>query len=134
MAKCKKFNSGAMVAEDFESEYSKPKAKKPLPADNLKQDKPVVQKYVVEPFRKANDKVSNTLESVGLTNPIDVIDETFGGETVAEARARREGKPVGKGVARKAGGKIVSKVAYKSGGKVRGCGIATKGLTKGRMV
>lgn len=34
----------------------------------------------------------------------------------------------------KKGGKIVSKVAYKSGGKVRGCGIATKGLTKGRMV
>ena len=86
MPKCKKFNSGAMVAEDFESEYSKPKAKKPLPADNLKQDKPVVQKYVVEPFRKANDKVSNTLESVGLTNPVDVIDETFGGETVAEAK------------------------------------------------
>jgi len=25
-------------------------------------------------------------------------------------------------------------VVYKSGGKVRGCGIATKGLTKGRMV
>jgi hypothetical protein len=25
-------------------------------------------------------------------------------------------------------------VAYKSGGKVRGCGCATKGLTKGRMV
>jgi hypothetical protein len=24
--------------------------------------------------------------------------------------------------------------AYKKGGKVRGCGIATKGLTKGRMV
>ena len=31
------------------------------------------------------------------------------------------------------GGKII-KTAYKSGGKVRGCGIATKGLTKGRMV
>jgi hypothetical protein len=25
-------------------------------------------------------------------------------------------------------------VGYKAGGKVRGCGIATKGLTKGRMV
>lgn len=25
-------------------------------------------------------------------------------------------------------------VVYKAGGKVRGCGIATKGLTKGRMV
>lgn len=35
---------------------------------------------------------------------------------------------------KKKGGKIVSKVAYKSGGKVRGCGIAQKGLTKGRMV
>jgi hypothetical protein len=33
-------------------------------------------------------------------------------------------------VKKKAGGKV----AYKSGGKVRGCGIAQKGLTKGRMV
>ena len=31
------------------------------------------------------------------------------------------------------GGKVI-KTAYKSGGKVRGCGIAQKGLTKGRMV
>lgn len=33
-------------------------------------------------------------------------------------------------VKKKSGGKV----GYKSGGKVRGCGIATKGLTKGRMV
>jgi len=31
---------------------------------------------------------------------------------------------------KKAGGKV----GYKAGGKVRGCGIARKGLTKGRMV
>ena len=33
-------------------------------------------------------------------------------------------------VKKKKGGTVV----YKSGGKVRGCGIAQKGLTKGRMV
>jgi hypothetical protein len=33
-------------------------------------------------------------------------------------------------VKKKAGGSV----GYKSGGKVRGCGIAQKGLTKGRMV
>lgn len=31
-------------------------------------------------------------------------------------------------------GGIINKIAYKSGGKVRGCGIAQKGLTKGKMV
>lgn len=140
MAKYKKFNSGTLVesgTSDFESDpYTRPgPGKKKLPSESIKKDdKPPVEKYIKEPFRKANDKVSTALESVGLTNPVDVIDESFGGETVDEARARRAGMPVGKGTSRKAGGKIVSKVAYKSGGKVRGCGIAQKGLTKGRMV
>ena len=35
-----------------------------------------------------------------------------------------------KPVEKKAGGSV----GYKAGGKVRGCGIAQKGLTKGRMV
>lgn len=30
--------------------------------------------------------------------------------------------------------KVNKAVGYKAGGKVRGCGIAQKGLTKGRMV
>lgn len=30
--------------------------------------------------------------------------------------------------------KVNKAVGYKKGGKVRGCGIAQKGLTKGRMV
>lgn len=30
--------------------------------------------------------------------------------------------------------KVNKVVGYKKGGKVRGCGCATKGLTKGRMV
>lgn len=136
MAKCKKFNEGSMVSDDFQKDkskdfesnpYSKPKAKKPLPADNLKQDKPVVEKYVVEPFRKANDKVSNYLESKGLTNPIDVVDETLGGETIAEARARREGRPTAKGSSYKSGGKV-------SSASKRADGCATKGKTRGRMV
>ena len=39
-------------------------------------------------------------------------------------------KPVKEPVQKKKGGSI----GYKSGGKVRGCGIAQKGLTKGKMV
>jgi hypothetical protein len=42
------------------------------------------------------------------------------------AFSRKDEEPVKK----KAGGSV----GYKSGGKVRGCGIAQKGLTKGRMV
>ena len=44
-----------------------------------------------------------------------------------ETKATEDGEGYNKG------GKII-KTAYKSGGKVRGCGCATKGLTKGRMV
>ena len=128
MAKCKKFGEGTIVegpTKDFESEYSRPKAKKPLPADNLKKDdKPPVEKYIKEPFRKANDKVSGALESVGLTNPIDVFDEELGGETVAEARARRAGMPVGKGVSKKSGGSV------RSSASKRADGCAIRGKTR----
>jgi hypothetical protein len=39
-------------------------------------------------------------------------------------------KPTKEPVQKKKGGSV----GYKSGGKVRGCGIAQKGLTKGKMV
>ena len=130
MAKCKKFGEGTIVegpTKDFESDpYTKkgPGPKK-LPSETIKKDdKPPVEKYIKEPFRKANDKVSGALESVGLTNPIDVIDEELGGETVAEARARREGKPVGKAVSKKAGGSV------RSSASKRADGCAIRGKTR----
>ena len=42
---------------------------------------------------------------------------------------------MGKGVVKKqAGGPIMKKKGYAKGGKVRGCGIATKGVRKAKMV
>jgi hypothetical protein len=122
MKKVKRYDGGGDIDEN---PYMKkaPKAK-PLPSEIKKEDKAPVDKYIKEPFRKANDAASKFFESKNLTNPVDVIDEALGGETIAEARARRAGMPTSKGSGMKAGGSV----------KARGCGIARKGLTKGRMV
>jgi hypothetical protein len=130
MKKYKKFEGGGSIDNEYIPSKPMPSKSKPLPSEIKKEGKAPVDKYIKEPFRKANDQASKFLESKGLTNPIDVIDEELGGETIAEARARRAGMPTGKAVSKKAGGSV----GYKSGGKVRGCGIAQKGLTKGRMV
>jgi hypothetical protein len=131
MKKVKKYEGGGDVS-DYENPYKKSAVKKPLPSEIKTEDKAPFDKYVKEPFRRVNDKASKFFESKGLTNPVDVIDEELGGETIAEARARRAGMPTSKGVSKKAGGSV----GYKSGGsvKARGCGIARKGLTKGKMV
>ena len=131
--KVKRYEEGGKVFEDasdagLEQYTRKGPGPKKLPSELIKgNDKPAFDKYVKEPFRKANDAASKFLESKGLTNPVDVIDEEFGGETVKEARARREGKPVSKGGS-----------SFKSGGSVssasrRGDGIAVKGKTRGKI-
>jgi hypothetical protein len=122
MKKVKRYEGGGDV-RDIENPYTKPgPGKKPLPSEIKAEGKAPFDKYVKEPFRKANDKASKFFESKGLTNPVDVIDEELGGETIAEARARRAGMPTSKGVSKKAGGSI----GYKSGGKVAGK-LATRG-------
>ena len=125
MAKCKKFGEGAIVKGGTDEDSGLTKAgpgKKKLPSETIKKDdKPPVEKYIKEPFRKVNDKVSNYLESKGLTNPVDVVDETFGGETVDEARARRAGMPVSKATSSyKSGGSIKSASARADGCAIRG--------------
>ena len=131
MAKCKKFGEGTIVeagtGEDsgLDKYTKKGPGPKKLPSEIIKKDdKPPVEKYIKEPFRKVNDKVSNYLESKGLTNPVDVFDEELGGETVAEARARRAGMPVGKAVSKKAGGSI------RSSASKRADGCAIRGKTR----
>jgi hypothetical protein len=124
MKKVKKYMAGGDIDHvGLENPYKKSAVKKPLPSEIKTEGKAPVDKYIKEPFRKANDQASKFLESKGLTNPVDVIDEELGGETIAEARARRAGMPTGKAVSKKAGGSV----GYKSGGKVRGCGCAQKG-------
>jgi hypothetical protein len=39
---------------------------------------------------KFRDSVTNKLDSVGLANPFEVINETLGGETREESKARRD--------------------------------------------
>jgi hypothetical protein len=81
-----------------------------------------------------SDKASNYLDSKGLANPVEVINEELGGETREESKVRRE----------KAKEKVVKETPQPvkkmaKGGSVssaskRGDGCAIKGKTKGRFV
>ena len=121
--KAKRYQNGGDI-DDIPSKPA-PSKSKPLPSEIKKEGKAPVDKYIKEPFRKANDAASKLLESKGLTNPVDVIDEELGGETIEEARARRKGMPVSK-----------SKPSnFKSGGSVssaskRADGCAIRGKTR----
>jgi hypothetical protein len=120
MKKVKRYDGGGDVG-DIENPYTKPgPGKKPLPSEIKKEGKAPVDKYIKEPFRKANDQASKFLESKGLTNPIDVIDEELGGETVSEARARRAGMPTSKGSSMKSGGSVSSASKRADGCAIRG--------------
>ena len=133
MKKAKRYENGGDV-KDFENPYVKPgPGKKPLPSEIKTEGKAPFDKYVREPVKKFSDKVSDFADKRGLANPMEVVNEALGGETREESKARRAGMPMTKpSVNKKAGGSV----GYKSGGsvKARGCGIARKGLTKGRMV
>jgi hypothetical protein len=120
--KKRKFAEGSEVKVKNEDIPSKPgPGKKPLPSEIKKEDKAPVDKYIKEPFRKANDAASKFFESKGLTNPVDVIDEELGGETIEEARARRKGMPIGKtGSSMRAGGTVSSASKRADGCAVRG--------------
>jgi hypothetical protein len=96
------------------------------------------------------EKAKNFLEKAGVT-ALGVPAALMAGEMISDLRegqvskAERSGKreedvkrlkdkyeskePTGSGKE-----SLSKSQAYKKGGKVRGCGIATKGLTKGRMV
>ncbi len=120
--KAKRYEHGGSI-DDIPSKPG-PAKSKPLPSEIKKEGKAPVDKYIKEPFRKANDAASKFFESKGLTNPVDVIDEELGGETIEEARARRAGMPTGK-----------ASKPMKSGGSVssaskRADGCAIRGKTK----
>jgi hypothetical protein len=128
--KKRKFVAGGDVDHIGLEEYvTKAPKSKPLPSEIKKEDKAPVDKYIRDPFRKANDAASKYFESKGLTNPVDVIDEELGGETIEEARARRKGMPTSKSSKYKSGGSVKSSSASR-----RGDGCAIKGKTRGRMV
>lgn len=68
-----------------------------------------------------SDKASNYLDTKGLANPVEVINEELGGETREESRKRREAIREPKKMAK--GGTASS----------RADGCAIRGKTKGKM-
>jgi hypothetical protein len=80
-------------------------------------------------LREFSDKVSDVTDKYGLANPIEVVDEAFGGQTREESKKRREEakKPAPEPVKKAKGGMV-------SSASKRADGCAIKGKTRGRMV
>jgi hypothetical protein len=76
-------------------------------------------------IKELSDKASNYLDSKGLANPVEVVNEGLGGETREESKVRREKakeKPPAKPaeeVKMKKGGKVAGKLATRGYGKAR---------------
>ncbi len=72
-------------------------------------------------LKDLSDKASNYLDTKGLANPVEVINEELGGETREESKKRREAAKEPK--------------KMRAGGYVKAAdGCAIRGKTKGRMV
>jgi hypothetical protein len=76
-------------------------------------------------IKELSDKASNYLDSKGLANPVEVINEGLGGETREESKVRREK------IKEKPPTKPAEEVKMKKGGKVAGK-LATRGYGKAR--
>jgi hypothetical protein len=79
-----------------------------------------------------SDKASDYLDTKGLANPVEVVNEALGGESREESKKRREAakqpqQPKPEPVKKAKGGMIGS-------ASKRADGIAVKGKTRGRMV
>ena len=78
-----------------------------------------------------SDKASDYLDSKGLANPVEVINEALGGESREESKKRREAAkqpaPTPTPVKKAKGGMVGS-------ASKRADGCAQRGKTKGRMV
>ena len=88
-----------------------------------------------------SDKASNFLDTKGLANPVEVINEELGGETREESKTRRtkskEKEPTKEVIVEKE--VIIKPEKYAKGGKVgsaskRADGCAIRGKTRGKMV
>jgi hypothetical protein len=88
-----------------------------------------------------SDKASNFLDTKGLANPVEVINEELGGETREESKSRRtkskEKEPTKEVIVEKE--VIIKPQKFNAGGKVgsaskRADGCAVRGKTRGKMV
>lgn len=71
-------------------------------------------------LKDLSDKASNYLDTKGLANPVEVINEELGGETREESKKRREA--------------LKEKKMAKGGFVKSADGCAIRGKTKGKMV
>ena len=79
-----------------------------------------------------SDKASDYLDTKGLANPVEVVNEALGGESREESKKRREAakqpqQPKPEPVKKAKGGMVGS-------ASKRADGIATKGKTRGKIV
>jgi hypothetical protein len=88
-----------------------------------------------------SDKASNFLDTKGLANPVEVINEELGGETREESKTRRtkskEKEPAKEVIVEKE--VTIKPQKFKAGGKVgsaskRADGCCVRGKTRGKMV
>ena len=76
-----------------------------------------------------SDKASDYLDTKGLANPVEVINEALGGESREDSKKRREAaKQPAPAPVKKAKGGMVGSASK------RADGIATKGKTRGKIV
>ena len=80
-----------------------------------------------------SDKASNYLDSKGLANPVEVINEELGGETREESKVRRE-KAKEKVVKETPQPVPTKKMAKGGSASSRADGCCVKGKTRGKMV
>ena len=80
-----------------------------------------------------SDKASNYLDSKGLANPVEVINEELGGETREESKVRRE-KAKDKSVKETPKPEAIKKMAKGGSASSRADGCAVRGKTKGTIV
>jgi len=80
-----------------------------------------------------SDKLSEKTDKYGLANPIEVANETLGGETREESKARRAKQKPGNVMLEGAGEGVVKK-AKGGTASARADGCAMRGKTKGKIV
>jgi len=79
-------------------------------------------------LKDLSDKASDYLDTKGLANPVEVVNEALGGESREESRKRREATK------QTAEPKPTQPKKMAKGGVTRADGCIKKGHTKGRMV
>ena len=81
-----------------------------------------------------SDKASNFLDTKGLANPVEVINEELGGETREESKSRREKLKEKEKEKETSKPETIKKMAKGGSASSRGDGCAVRGKTRGKMI